>query len=358
MPAFTTGAQAGTAAASGAAALVTVPLATTPSQVAAVEEYWKPDRLAKADDSTPKTADPKPAATSSSRPASGGQVASLTPVRAAEDSKRKVPWTVQPALPTKGGGTGSAPQTVGKVFFRTGGKEYWCSATSVRAQNRSLVATAGHCAFDVRSGKPVEYWVFVPNYKPGSQPDGIYVGHTLAMHSDFQGLADYDYDYAFIAVHRGFRWEAVKDAKGQTTYKKVSVGLLQDNVGGQGITAGRGATVAARAFGFPAGPQPDGSRPYNGHELKTCAGTTRKVSAPTYQVENGIAIKNCAFTAGASGGPWLVVYNSGTRLGFLNGINSLSWNRKADGKNDEISSSYFGAAVQVIYNRAQSVAIP
>ncbi|GLW06282.1 peptidase [Microtetraspora sp. NBRC 13810] len=348
------------------AEVMSVPMARTGADVAKVEEYWRPDRLSKADNSTPKTADPKPVAPARAEVGSTAVTAAAkaSPTAAAAPSTTEsatapglpAPWTVQPAPPAKALPVSTTPRTIGKVFFRIGAKEYWCSASAVRAQNRSLVATAGHCAFDVRSGKPVEYWIFVPNYRPGQQPDGIYVGHTLSLHLDYAGKGDYDYDYAFITVNKGFKWQAQKDAKGQLTYRRVSVGYLQDNVGGQGITAGRGTTVAATAFGYPAGAQPDGSRPYDGHSLKWCSGTTKKVVSPTYQLEQGISIKECDFTAGASGGPWLVVYNAGTGLGFLDGINSLSWNRKG-GKNDEISSPYFNTITQAIYNRAQSIAI-
>jgi hypothetical protein len=362
-------------------------MAQTAAQIKAVEEYWRPDRLKKADDSTPKTADPKPAAAASASSFSASSstaetassstaetsTAETTTARAAATQSAAAqaatasaptsgtvtnastdPWTLQPAPPAKK--TSAPSATVGKVFFRIGTKDFWCSASAVRAQNRSLVATAGHCAFDLRLNKSVENWVFVPAYRAGSQPAGIYVGHTLSTHIDY-AKGDYDYDYAFVTVTRGFTWQATKDAKGQATYRRVDVGLLQDNVGGQGITVSRGESIMAAALGYPAGPQPDGSRPYNGHSLKACAGLTRKVASPTYMLDRGIAIKGCDFTAGASGGPWLIGYNKATGTGLLNGINSLSWNRKVDGKNDEISSPFFTAATQVVYNYAQGLTV-
>lgn len=336
-------------------------LARSTAQVAAVEAYWKPERLKSANDFPPRTADPKPGGSRSS--AAHGAAQAVPTATAAATGQ----WTVRPAQASQsaqearggkkasGGAVAQAPKTVGKVFFRIGTQEYWCSASAVRAKNRSLVATAAHCAFDVRSGRPVQDWIFVPNYRKGEQPDGIYVGHTLVVHGKYAWEGDYDYDYAFVAVHPGFKWQAQKDAKGTISYHRVSVGRLQDNVGGQGITVNRGTTVQAVALGYPAGPQPGGSRPYDGHSLKSCSGTTRKVTAPTYRLDRGIAIKGCDFTAGASGGPWLVQYDPAKGIGYLNGINSLSWNRVPDGKNDEISSPYFDHTTQNVYNRAQSI---
>ncbi|MFI0419536.1 trypsin-like serine peptidase [Spongiactinospora sp. 9N601] len=334
-------------------------MATTAGAAEKVEEYWKPDRLKRADDSTPKTADPKVSSPSS---ASAGEAAAKAmsglpttasnagPARAGGSSgtARVLPWTVAPAAPAKSGVTSVRPATVGKVYFRSGGKDYWCSASAVRAKNRSLVATAAHCAFDLRTNEPMENWIFVPAYRQGSHEAGIYVGHTVALDIKYS-QGDYDYDYAFVTVHRGFKWQQGKDAKGQPTFRRVDMGLLQDNVGGQGITTGRPVAVNATAFGYPGGPQPDGSKPYNGHTLKTCSGLTSAVKSPTYQLEHGIAIKDCDFTAGASGGPWLASYSASRGAGLLVGINSLSWNRKVDGKNDHISSSYFGPHVRAVY---------
>ncbi|MDF5756476.1 trypsin-like serine protease [Spongiactinospora sp. TRM90649] len=341
-------------------------MAATATAVAQVEEYWKPERLKAADDATPKTADPKPkaaasgAASSEDAASAGGTgtaaiATTATTAAATASAGPNAPaiWAVPPAMPKKKL-TKESPATIGKVYFRVGGKDFWCSASAVNAKNRSLVATAAHCAFDLRTNKAMENWIFVPSYRQGTQDAGLYVGHTATVHMEYS-QGDYDYDYAFVTVYHGVKWQQSKNAKGQVTYKKTDVGPLQDNVGGQGITAGRPVAVQVTAFGYPAGPQPDGSRPYNGHTLKSCSGLTSGVRSPTYQLDHGIAIKNCDFTAGASGGPWLTAYSKTTGTGLLAGINSLSWNRKVDGKNDHISSAYFGAHVRTVYGYAETV---
>ncbi|WP_327589042.1 hypothetical protein OHA25_20025 [Nonomuraea sp. NBC_00507] len=97
------------------------------------------------------------------------------------------------------------PKTIGKVFFEgVDGKLYWCSATSIQAKYRNLVATAGHCVFQTKqNGAVLDKWVFVPGYYQGRAPWGIYVGKQAFTHYDFANYEDYDRDYAFVTVYNG-----------------------------------------------------------------------------------------------------------------------------------------------------------
>src|SRR5690606_39736681 len=53
------------------------------------------------------------------------------------------------------------PKTIGKVFFVTKkGELAWCSGTSIQANYKNLVATAGHCVYDVAgNGDVMDKWV-------------------------------------------------------------------------------------------------------------------------------------------------------------------------------------------------------
>ena len=97
------------------------------------------------------------------------------------------------------------PKTVGKVFFiGADHKPHWCSATAVQSQYKNLVATAGHCVYDTKSGKEtLDKWVFVPGYYNGKTPWGIYVGKTAYTHYDYDVYEDGDRDYAFVTVYNG-----------------------------------------------------------------------------------------------------------------------------------------------------------
>ncbi|WP_327089685.1 hypothetical protein OIE66_03420 [Nonomuraea sp. NBC_01738] len=323
----------------------TVPMAKSAAEMKKVAEYWQPERLQRADDYSPATpggSAPKPTGTTAAATAGPAQrvTAPKTPQAVRE---------VQPALP-KGA---PAAKTTGKVFFRFGDKEFWCSASAVASKSKSVVATAGHCAYDSRLPGAAEYWIFVPNPgADGSTPDGIYVGSSLSLHEDWAGKGDYDFDYAFVSVHRGFVWEKQKNG----SYGMRDVGRLQDNVGGLGLAVGKGYGNRINAFGFPAGPQPDGTRPFNGKTLRTCVGGTSKTTAPGRDLQYGVLLQPCNLTAGASGGPWILKYSSSTKLGLLNGVNSLTWNRDARDSYDAVSSPPFITTTLDVYHHADVVA--
>lgn len=337
--------------------VTSIPLTRTRAELQKVIDYWTPARLKAADSFIPSrkgsVSTPAPGSTTTATSASG-TATSGTP------GNRTVRPTAAKAAVNNATRQAGYPATVGKVFFRIGTKEYWCSATAVHSPGKNLVATAGHCTFDVKQAKPVADWIFIPGYAGGDTSSGIYVGHTLNLHERFAHLGDYDYDYAFVTVHRGFVWQpqrdaagrTKKDAKGNVLYQAVDVGHLEDRVGAQGIVWNRGTKVTVIAFGYPAGPHPNGTRPFDGQSLKWCRTTgTRVTPAPTWQVNRGLLFK-CTFTSGASGGPWLVGYNSKDGTGYLNGVNSLTWDTDADGRNDHISSPYFNGATAAVYRYA------
>ncbi|MFG1704471.1 trypsin-like serine peptidase [Nonomuraea sp. M3C6] len=330
-----------TATAAPTSKVYAVPLAKTSADVKRVADYWKPDRLKQADRYSPATPATKASAASSSASSAGSSVASVKRSTAAQP--------VAPALPSQG----QVGRTMGKVFFRFGDKEYWCSASSVAAKNRSVVATAGHCVYDSRQAKPADYWIFVPNPDPtGETPDGIYVGASISMHEDWSGKGDYDYDYAFVTVHRGIKWTPKNG-----TYVMEDVGRLQDNVGGQGLELNKKPTTyTVAAFGYPAGEQPDHSHPFDGKKLRVCPeGATRWTSAVSADLQKGVQLQPCDFSPGASGGPWLVGYDQTRMLGSLNGVNSLTWNRDAQGWYDAVSSPYFDTTTGEVYRRAATL---
>ncbi|SDI02958.1 hypothetical protein SAMN05421505_13117 [Sinosporangium album] len=97
------------------------------------------------------------------------------------------------------------PKTIGKVFFEKGGKTYWCSGSSIQSNYGNLVATAGHCVYDVQGNNDVmDKWVFVPAYYQGKAPYGVYVGKQAFTHYDFDVYEDFDKNYAFVTVYNGF----------------------------------------------------------------------------------------------------------------------------------------------------------
>ncbi|WP_214110215.1 trypsin-like serine peptidase [Acrocarpospora catenulata] len=311
--------------------VVTYSLGSTPSEMQRIAAYWTPERLRQASTYVPST---KPSPSTRSTPSIAEVTARTTATPEKKKAKKKGP---------------AQPPMVGKVFFKLGDKEYWCSGSVVHSKNRNLVATAGHCGYSLSQGRPVENWIFIPSYADGRADAGIYVGHTLYLHLDYQGKGDFDRDYAFVTVNPGYVW---KTTGGK--YQRADAGRLEDRVGAFRFAATKSTSLAVNVFGYPAGAHPDGSRPYDGQSVRTCSGVTDRkfVTAPTYLLSHGVLLRSCGFTAGASGGPWVLSYNPAKRTGYLNGVTSLTWNVNADGRLDAISTPYFNAITQRVYAEA------
>ncbi|MEV6152840.1 hypothetical protein AB0L53_21070 [Nonomuraea sp. NPDC052129] len=384
------------------------------------------------------------------------------------------------------------PKTIGKVFFEgRDGKLYWCSGTSVQSQYRNLVATAGHCVYDIAGNdEVVSRWVFVPGYYQGKAPYGLYVGKQAFTHYDFDVYEDFDRDYAFVTVYNGIGgslnkpklvdWNSYKAYKGEKFVKDVTVsedeytkgkldpkttdyydvdpgaadaatgpdfpgavvdreettkakydlapvgrangakfgepivesvteeafkaypetgpgskakdaagnftithyyvqkwfkpgkvkrfvrldpyivvhevkdvGRLGDNVGGQGVAWNQAPGKVVRTFGYPYGPNPDGSKPYTGVTPKWCYGksASKVVKVPARKVEEQQSLK-CAVTAGYDGGPWLANYSNAKRLGYVTGVTSLIVDVDGNKRYDTITSPIFDGETAAIYKSA------
>ncbi|MEU8250522.1 hypothetical protein [Nonomuraea sp. NPDC048916] len=382
------------------------------------------------------------------------------------------------------------PKTIGKVFFEwKDGNLYWCSGTSIQSQYRNLVATAGHCVYDIAGNdEVVSKWVFVPGYYQGKAPWGLYIGKQAFTHYDLDVYEDFDRDYAFVTVYNGiggtlnkpkqvtkaefdaykgekfakdvevsrdeFRkgrldpktaeyywrqpgvpsevvgpdypgaevskkevtkevYDAAKVGKGtgfkfgepvteQVTkteydaYKGLGtksedkrgnyfitsyyvqewfkpgtdkkffrtdffivvhevkdVGRLGDNVGGQGVAWNQPGGKYVRTFGYPAGPHPDGNKPYTGVTPKWCYGKTNKnvLQVPSRKVEEHQSFR-CAVTAGYDGGPWLYKYSNAKRLGYVTGVTSLIVDTDGNSRYDTITSPHFDGETAAIYKAA------
>ncbi|MFF0307799.1 hypothetical protein ACFYSC_10235 [Streptosporangium sp. NPDC004379] len=135
----------------------------------------------------------------------------------------------------------------------------------------------------------------------------------------------------------------------------ADAGRLGDNVGGQGVAWNQKLGKKVFTFGYPTQGHPDGSRPYSGQTMKWCYGTT--VAAPVvskYKAEEQQAIK-CAFTPGASGGPFLLRYSNSKRIGYLNGVVSLTVDSDNNDRYDRTTTPYFNGETAAIYKHSANL---
>jgi len=241
------------------------------------------------------------------------------------------------------------PVTSGKVFFvGADGQPHWCTGTAVQSAYRNLVATAGHCAFDTEGAAGtlggLGKWVFVPGYSGGKTPEALYVGRQAATHFDFGVYGDYDRDVAFVTVFNG----VVSSSSGALT----DSGRLGDNVGGQGLAYNQPTGSSVDLFGYPAGPNPDGTRPYTGETLERSTGSTFAMRLLDLAADQPVGVDSPFTGEGSLGSSWLYRYSGDTRTGYLNGVTIGVSDTDGDNRYDTSVSPYFDGEVLAVYSEA------
>ncbi|GII02625.1 hypothetical protein [Planobispora takensis] len=135
----------------------------------------------------------------------------------------------------------------------------------------------------------------------------------------------------------------------------ADAGRLGDNVGGQGFAWNQKTGKKVFAFGYPASAHLDGDKVYSGHTMKWCYGATSNApDVPAYKAQEHQAIK-CAFTPGASGGPFLLQYKNSKRTGYLNGVVSLTIDSDGNDRYDRVTTPYFDGETYGIYKYAANL---
>jgi V8-like Glu-specific endopeptidase len=224
--------------------------------------------------------------------------------------------------------TTSFPNRVhGKVFFtKPGGSNFVCSGTVILAPNDATVVTAGHCVAD--NGLFATNLAFVPGYRNGTAPFGVWAASALATTSQWLLSESFKYDVGAAVMAR--------NSKGQE---------LEDVVGGRGILFGEPVSGSVRAYGYPA------QSPFDGLKLWACDATLGVIdSNPTLGPGPEPMAITCDMNGGSSGGGWVKTDTSGD--GFVISVNSY----KYSGQPTTMYGPQFGGVVETLYGSVESVA--
>lgn len=248
----------------------------------------------------------------------------------AHAARRKKRRRVRQNGPWRGAYNANPNLQIGRLFFddQPGPGERWshCSATAVNSENRSLVATAGHCVYDPFTGAWSENIMFCPGYERGCNLGVWHARHVFTTNNWF-GAADLNDDMAVVLVSPN------------------ESGYLVDTVGGQGITFNENVGLARHAFGYPISDSRWPAYRYSGEDLIYCPGTD-------YYASGSIVI-GCTMTGGASGGPWISGFDA-SGLGYLNGINSNKPGPRRTGAKI-MASPYLGDAEAGLFNYTRAL---
>ncbi len=226
-------------------------------------------------------------------------------------------------------GNPEAVKAVGRLFVHfpglPAGRPVACSAAVVTSASHDVISTVAHCVYRKEYGGPASALEFVPGYRNGRRPYGTYRMRKAFTDATWRRQENADHDVAFVALD--------PDASGRH---------VQDAVGGFPVAFGLGPGPVT-ALGFPAAP------PYNGETLRYCARRT----VPDPAAGRGTTLPGCAFTEGASGGPWIRGLDASTGGGVQVGVDADGWTGGDDSTLNGVYSSVFGPEAHLVYERAQ-----
>ncbi len=214
-------------------------------------------------------------------------------------------------------------KTTGKVLFALGNTYYVCSASTVAdtVTKRSIVLTAGHCAYDETAGGSLSgfatNWMYIPDYDAAPAPlttSGLFCDNTLygcwtasslVVAKEFATAGGFNdqavlHDYAFAVVGPGGKDNTELDSTLGSQSIAYTTGLLNDDT---------------YAFGYPAAGK------YKGNDLVYCRGPLEfdpHNNDLTYRL-------GCKMTGGSSGGGWFRDFKEGSGTGTLFSVNSYGY---------------------------------
>jgi V8-like Glu-specific endopeptidase len=205
---------------------------------------------------------------------------------------------------------------VGALFERDQGGDHFCTASVVASPGKDLLITAAHCIDSGQGGGYRNDIAFVPGYKDGETPYGVWTPRKLIVDSRWASSSDPDLDVGFVVL------SSLDGAK------------VQDVLGGNELGIDTGYQHLVRVIGYPASAEAPIS----------CVNWTTK------QADYQMRFQCNGYTGGTSGSPWLTDFNPETRTGTIVGVLG---GYQEGGATDSVSySSYLDDDIKNLYDKA------
>lgn len=207
---------------------------------------------------------------------------------------------------------------VGALFERQGNTEHFCTASVVTSPGRDLLITAAHCINGGKGGSYRQDIVFIPDYRNGQEPFGVWTVRRLLVAPQWADTSDPDFDVGFVVLNS-------LDGKN-----------IEDILGANRLGLDSSYQYLVRVTGYP----DSDAAPV------TCLNYTSEQSFSQLRFECG------GYTDGTSGSPWMTHFDRSTRTGTIVGV--LGGYQQGGDTPDISYSAVLGSAIQHLYQQAIS----
>jgi V8-like Glu-specific endopeptidase len=207
---------------------------------------------------------------------------------------------------------------VGALFAQAANGDHFCTASVVASPGHDLLMTAAHC---INGGKGHGYnnnIVFVPDYRDGTDPFGVWTVKKLLVAPQWANSSDPDFDVGFVVLN---------SSDGRN---------IEDVLGANQIGFNAGFRNLVRVTGYPD----------SANAPVACLNFTTQQSASQLRFECG------GFYGGTSGSPWVTRLDLKTRTGTIVGVIG---GYQQGGDTDSISySPYLDDNIKKLYEQAEA----
>ena len=221
-----------------------------------------------------------------------------------------------PGVNRQGLGAAKAAVRVGALFTTGAQGDHFCTASAVKSPEHDLILTAAHCVYDRKNGGLKRNIAFVPAFRRGQDPYGVWSPKSFIIDDRWKSSSDPDFDVAFIVLKP-------RDGKN-----------IGDVLGANSITFNSSYSQVVRVTGYP----------------QTADAPITCVDGTSEQSPTQLRFPCEGFPGGTSGSPWVVRpdvrHLTATIVGVIGGY-------EEGGSSPDVSySPYFGAGIKALYERA------
>jgi len=182
--------------------------------------------------------------------------------------------------------TAPAALQVGALFESDASGQHFCTASVVTSPGKDLLITAAHCINGGDGSGYMQNIVFIPDYRDGATPYGIWTPQRMVVAPQWANSADPDYDVGFVVL---------QPHDGENIQQVLGASQLGFDPGYQDLV---------RVTGYPS----------SADAPITCVNWTSQQSTTQLRFNCG------GYTAGTSGSPWVTHFDTQSRTGTIVGV--------------------------------------